>query len=82
MVVLFRTGDVSEGEHVESRISNTASGRDGHEDRPGNEPEGYEYLEHKTDKANEEVGIGAVDVQDGNFGFTPYEGKPADYMCG
>ena len=79
---LFHTGDVPEREHIESQIPNTASSRYGHEQCPGDEPERHEYLEHKTHEANEKVGIRAVDVEDGNFGFTQYGGKPADYMCG
>jgi len=82
VMVLCRTGYVPESEHIETRISNTSGGRNRHEDCPGDEPERYKYLEHQAHEAHEKVGIRAVDVQDGNFRFTPYEAKPADYMCG
>lgn len=55
-------GDISESEKVQTRISKNACFHriDGHENDPGDQPDGKECVGHDSEKANEKVRVKTI----------------------
>ena len=60
-------GNISESEKVQTRVSkNTCFHRiDGHEDGPGDQPDGKERVGHDSEEANEKVRVKTIGWYDG-----------------